>query len=276
LRSRSTAHWGLIILFCVLAPPRLVPAQQTDNPAPVIPGLFALGLGDPDVSGGRVIDVRIPVGLTIIPVDGRPWGLRLRLIVYAGIYDLNIDDAVDLNLRFESLAATPGVEFLVPVGKGWTLKPFTEIGYAYDFDQDVDFGVWSVGIRTLAEWNPGEVEISLGTKVQYLSTFTSGFKLSDEFLELQIGLDVGIPLGFDIAGNEAHLSPYGIRRHYVDALIERPDDLPLEINFTNEIGLAFGTRPKIKVWFITLPRIGIGYRWGPNVDGWRLSFGFPF
>ena len=227
---------------------------------------------EPGVSDGSVNDVRIPIGFTIIPVEDRAWGLRLRLTVYAGIYDLNFDDAIDLNLRFESLAATPGVEFLVPVGKGWTLKPFTEIGYAYDFDQDIDFGVWSVGMRTLTEWQRRKIKFSFGTKVQYLSTFKSSLELSDNFLELQLGLDVGFPLGFNISGNEAYLSPYGIRRQYVNALIERPDDDPLEITHTNEIGLAFGTRPKIKLWFIRLPRIGIGYRWGPNVNGWRLNF----
>ena len=67
-----------------------------------------------------------------------------------------------------------------------------------------------------------------------------------------------------------------IRRQYIDALIARPETEPIQIQFDNEIGLAFGTRPKIKLGFITLPRIGVGYRWGPNVSGWRLNFGFPF
>ncbi len=276
LRSHSSAHGLLILLFCLLVLPRHVDAQQTDDPAPVIPGLFALGMTEPGVSDGTVNDLRIPIGYTIIPPDGRPWGLRLRLIVYAGIYDLGLAGPEPINIRFQSLAATPGVEFLIPVGKGWTLKPFTEIGYAYDFDQDIDFGVWSIGMRTLTEWQHREVEFSLGTKVQYLSTFKSGFEISDEFLELQLGLDVGFPLGFNISGNEAYLSPYGIRRQYINALIKRPDDEPFEITYTNEIGLAFGTRPKIKLWFISLPRIGIGYRWGPELTGWRLNFGFPF
>ncbi|MDX2435430.1 MAG: hypothetical protein QNL88_00125 [Acidobacteriota bacterium] len=255
---------------------RLVDAQQTDSPAPVIPGLFALGMTEPGVSDGTVNDVRIPLGLTIIPVEDRSWGLRLRLIVYAGIYDLNFDNVVDLDLRFQSLAATPGVEFLVPVGKGWTLKPFTEIGYAHDFDQNIDFGVWSVGMRTLTEWQHRRVAIRLGTKVQFLSTFKSDLELSDEFYELQLGLDVGFPLGLNISGSEAYLSPYGFRRQYIDASIERPQGEPIDFTYTNELGLAFGTRPKIKLWFISLPRIGIGYRWGPELTGWRLSFGFPF
>ena len=230
----------------------------------------------PGISNGTVNDVRIPIGYTLIPPDDRPWGLRLRLIVYAGIYDLGFADPEQTDIRFQSLAATPGVEFLVPVGKGWTLKPFTEIGYARDFDQDLGLGVWSIGMRTLTEWERGNVRTRLGTKVQWLSTFESDLILAENFLEFQLGLDVGFPLGFDISGSPTYLSPYGIRRQYIDAAIEQPRGHPIEITYTNEIGLAFGTRPRIKLWFITLPRIGIGYRWGPDVDGWRLSFGFPF
>ena len=256
--------------------PSLAGGQQTDPPRTIVPGLFALGTADPGVAEGRVNDVRMPFGYTLIPPDGRPWGLRLRLIVYAGIYDLTPKNVADFNIRFESLAATPGVEFLVPVGKGWTLKPFAEIGYARDFDESLDFGVWSVGMRTLTEWTQRKIDIRLGTKIQYLSTFTSEFEIADEFLELQLGLDLGLPLGFEIAGSPAYLSPYGIRHQYVDAVFETTEGQPIEFSYTNEIGLAFGTRPGIKLWFVTLPRIGIGYRWGPKLEGWRLSFGFPF
>ena len=263
-----------MVAIFLLAQPVTADAQ-TDAP-PAVPGPFFLGINDPNQSEGTVNDVRIPIGYTIIQPDDRGWGLRLRLIVYAGIYDLNFANASDLNLRFESLAATPGVEFLVPVGRGWTLKPFTEIGYAHDFDQNLDFGVWSVGLRTLTEWQPSRIHWRVGTMVQYLSTFKSDFQLSDQFFELKIGLDVGLPLGFHIKSSEAYLSPYVIRRQYINAEISRPEGEPIKIDFDNEIGLAFGARPRIKLWFITLPRIGIAYRWGPNIDGWRLSFGFPF
>lgn len=255
----------------------LASAQQGgDSPPPSTPLLFAIGMNDPSVSSGSVNDIRMPFSYTLIQPEGRSWGLRLRLIVYAGVYDLNFADAANLDVRFQSMAATPGVEFLLPVGKGWTLKPFTEIGYARDFDQDVDFGVWSLGMRTLTEWQQREVQFRFGTMVQYLSTFQTDLELSDDFFELMVGFDVGFPLGFDIGGHQALLSAYAIRRQYIDALIARPETEPIQIQFDNEIGLAFGTRPKIKLGFITLPRIGVGYRWGPNVSGWRLNFGFPF
>lgn len=223
----------------------------------------------------KVYDLRVPVYYPLIAPEGRPWGLRLKLTLYAGVYDLVLDGEGSLDLRFQSLAATPGVEFLVPIG-GWTLKPFTEIGYARDFDNDLGFGVWAVGTRTIVTWPVKAIDLSFGTKIQYVSTFTSDLDLADDFGEVLLGLDARHPLGFTLSGNGADLSLYFIRRQYIDAIIERSGDDPLEIVATNEIGVTFGTTPKTKLWFVKLPRIGLGYRWGHNVRGIRLNFGFPF
>jgi hypothetical protein len=242
----------------------------------VHPFAFALGSGDSAASETKVYDLRIPMYFTLIPVEDRPWGLRLKVTAFAGVYKFTVDEAIDLNLRFQSLAATPGVEFLVPVGGGWILKPFTEIGYAYDFDDELGFGVWSVGMRTLVTWPIGKIDLSFGTKVQYFSTFTSNLSLADDFGEVRLGLNASHPLPFTIDGNQSNLSLYFIRRQYIDAFIARDEGDPLEIQYSNELGFAFDTTPKVKLWFFKLPRIGIGYRWGQNIRGLRLNFGFPF
>jgi hypothetical protein len=242
----------------------------------VHPFAFALGSGDSAAPETKVYDLRIPMYITLIPVEDRPWGLRLKVTAYAGIYNFTAEDAVNLDFRFQSLAATPGVEFLVPAGKGWLLKPFTEIGYAYDFDDQLGFGVWSVGMRTLVTWPIGKIDLSFGTKVQYLSTFTSDLDLADDFGEVRLGLNASHPLPFTIGGNQSNLSLYFIRRQYIDAFIARDEGTPLEIQYSNELGFAFDTTPKVKLWFFKLPRIGLGYRWGQNIRGLRLNFGFPF
>jgi hypothetical protein len=245
--------------------------SQTPHP-------FALGTwgGDSPVDGTEVYDFRIPASFKVFSSDRDDWGLRIRFVLYGGIYDFNLDDAIDLDLRFESLAATPGVEFLVPVGKGWILKPFAEIGYGHDFDNALGFGVWSVGMRTIVTWPVSTWYLSFGTKFQYLSTFTSDLAFADDYGEIRLGFDARHPLPFAIGGNQADLSGYFIRRQWVDAFIAKEDFDPLEIRYTNELGFTFGTTPRIKLWFIPLPRIGLGYRWGPHIKGIRLNFGFPF
>jgi len=277
LGALSTGVFLSIVLAALLANP--AHAQDSGGGSsdavnhPFAFGLWSGGTSTPDT---KVYDVRMPVGYTLIKPTDERWGLRLRLIIYAGVYNFTTKDAVDLDFRFQSLAATPGVEFLVPVGGGWVLKPFSEIGYARDFDNDLGFGVWSVGMRTLVTWPVGKIDLSFGTKVQYFSTFTSDLNLKDDFGEIRLGLDARHPLPFAIGGNRGDLSLYFIRRQYVDAFIARDNLEPLEVLYTNELGFTFGTTPKVKLWFFRLPRIGIGYRWGPNARGVRLNFGFPF
>ncbi len=240
------------------------------------PFVFGLAGGDSATPDTKVYDLRIPASFKIFSSDRDDWGLRIRFVLYAGVYNFTVEDAIGLDLRFQSLAATPGVEFLLPVGKGWILKPFAEIGYGRDFDNALDFGVWSVGMRTIATWPVRKFHLSFGTKFQFLSTFAGDFELADEFGEIRLGFDARHPLGFTIGGSQADGSLFFIRRQYIDAFIAREDRDPLTIKYTNEIGFTFGTTPKIKLWIVKLPRIGIGYRWGPNARGVRLNFGFPF
>ena len=63
---------------------------------------------------------------------------------------------------------------------------------------------------------------------------------------------------------------------WIDAFVEDEGIGPLEVRYTNEFGFTFGTTPKYKLWIIPLPRIGLGYRFGPHLKGWRINFGFPF
>ncbi len=265
----------LVVLAAILSFATPTFAQDDGNPI-FHPFAFGFTGGDSATPDTEVYDLRIPASFKIFTADDDDWGLRLRFVVYAGVYNFTVEDAIDFDYKFQSLAATPGVEFLIPAGKGWILKPFAEIGYGRDFDNDLGYGVWSVGMRTIATWPVKKWDLSFGTKVDYLSTFTSTDAVASDFGEIRLGFDARHPLPFTIGGNQANLSGYYIRRQYIDAIIGRDESEPLEIQHTNEVGFTFGTTPKVKLWFIPLPRFGLGYRFGPHVKGIRLNFGFPF
>jgi hypothetical protein len=251
--------------------------NQTSDSFFAHPLIFGPDGGGSSGTEAEIRDLRILFHVPIIPLEDRKWGLRLRVTLYAGVYDVDIFDAIDpTSLQFQSLGATPGVELLLPVGGGWTLKPFVDLGYARDFDSDVDFLLWSAGMRTLAIYGIGKFDLSLGTKFEFLSVHTSKLDLEDRFGEFLVGLDALHPLPFKIAGNQADVSGYYIYRHYIDARVNREEGEPLTLESSHEIGVTFGTDPKIKLWFMRLPRIGLGYRFGPNIRGVRLNFGFPF
>lgn len=279
-RQPSATHPALraaVLAWALLLAALPIRAQQPPSPTPGAHP-FGFGLAESSSSDGQteVYDLRVPLAYTLIPVEDGHWGLRLRLIVYAGIYDFLADDDPDLELRFQSLAATPGVEFLLPVGGGWLLKPFAEIGYTYDFENGIGAGVWSAGLRTLVTWDIGGTALSLGTELQYLSTFTSDLGVADDFGEALAGLDARRPVGLTVAGNQVDFGIYYIRREFIDAVFESTAGGTVDVASTNEMGFSFGTTPATSLWSIKLPRIGLGYRWGQGVRGVRLNFGFPF
>ncbi len=43
-----------------------------------------------------------------------------------------------------------------------------------------------------------------------------------------------------------------------------------------EIGLTLGTTEPRRVWGMPVPRVGIGYRFGSNLDVFRIVIGTPF
>jgi hypothetical protein len=234
---------------------------------------------DGGVSGSNteVRDLRVRFHIPIVPLENRSWGLRLRVTLYAGIYDVALFDEFDFDdISFQSLGATPGVELLLPVGPRWTLKPFADIGYARDFENELDLLLWSVGMRTLGCYEVGQFDLSVGTKVQWFSVHTSNLDLEDRLGELMLGFDATRPVPLHLGKHQAELSGYYIYRYFYDARIERDEGDPLTLEASHEIGIRFGTEPRIKLWFIRLPSIGLGYRWGENLRGVRLNFGFPF
>jgi hypothetical protein len=43
-----------------------------------------------------------------------------------------------------------------------------------------------------------------------------------------------------------------------------------------EVGITLGTSAPRRVWGIPLPRVGVGYRFGSDLDVFRIVFGTPF
>ena len=56
----------------------------------------------------------------------------------------------------------------------------------------------------------------------------------------------------------------------VDSAERRADSLQYEV------GITLGTPETRRVWRIPLPRVGVGYRFGSNLDAWRIVFGTPY
>ncbi len=269
---RHVFHVSLAVIVGVLTALSAF-AQDEDIPLSLYPK-DAGKIEDVDSRSFQVY--RFPVSFTIRGLDENRWGLRLYVPISLGT--TKIEGAGDLEDFFkdvQSIALVPGVEFLIPVGDRWLLRPFAEVGVGDDSATGDAHLLYSVGIRARGEFQPRPFNVMFGGAFRYRNTTTS-VAVKNWYSTVEVGADAQLPLGFSLGSKTAHGGVYAIMRHFTDLEFEILTQGPIDINWNYEIGLSFSTDPVVKLWVIKLPWIALGYRFGDRLHGLRLNFTFPF
>ena len=92
-----------------------------------------------------------------------------------------------------------------------------------------------------------------------LSHSSSGLN-DDDFASVDVGLDTLFPLGFGTKNHRFDASVYFIARHFFRTLVFQQPGGSIEIDRQFEVGLTLGTTPRLLVWKVRLPRIGVKER----------------
>jgi hypothetical protein len=260
----------VILTALVVAP---VFAQDEDVDASLLPA--DVGKVE-DVNSQSLQIYRFPISYSVRNLEEKPWGLRVYVPVSLGSIELeaatDIGDFVD---RIGSIAVVPGVEFLVPVGQRWVLKPFAEVGVGEDSANDTTHLLYSAGMRARAEFEPQPFDVMFGGAFRYRNNTTSQ-AVKNWYSTVEVGADAQLPLGFSLGSRAAHGGVYAIMRHFTDLEFEIITEGPIDIEWNYEVGLSFSTDPALRLWKIKLPWVALGYRFGDRQSGVRLNFTFPF
>lgn len=259
-------------LWGIASPPVL--AQDAD----LDPILFA------DLGGAQVEDVtassfqiyRIPLSYRLRSLEDRPWGLRLTFPVSLGSYRVEAIDGLDEFVEgIRAASVIPGVEFEVPVGDRWVLKPFAEIGIGTDSTSGETDVLYGTGLRAVARYRPGDAKLTLGSSAIYKKPSSSRENF-DSYSKLEVGLDARRPLGFSIGRRGAEGGLFGIVRRYSRLDVARLGEGPYEVDGGYEVGFSFSTDPVMALGKLEIPWIGLGYQFGDLFGGIRLYLSFPF
>jgi hypothetical protein len=219
---------------------------------------------------------RIPISYPIRRLEDKPWGLRITLPVSLGAYQLEAATGIgDVVESIQSVAVIPGVEFLVPIGERWVLKPFAEVGVGDDSHTGETYLLYAAGIRARGEYEARPFELMVGTAFRYRSPADTDV-VENWYSTVEAGLDAQLPLGFSVGSRDARGGGYAILRHFSELEFELVVDGPFNVSWNYEVGLSFSTEPALQVWKIKLPWIGLGYRFGDHTRGIRLNLAFPF
>ena len=219
---------------------------------------------------------RIPLSATVRDLEDKPWGLKVTFPVSLGGYEVSAATSLgDLAERLNTATVIPGVEFLLPAGTHWTIKPFGEAGLTASSGTDNVDVLYGAGVRARGMYRPRRFVLTLGGALEYKSGGDSR-ALVQHYSTLAAAADAQLPLGFSVAGRTARGGLFVAVRNYSDVKLRDLDTVPFEFSTTYEAGVSFATEPPLQLWKLSLPWLGLAYRYSNDLSGLRLYLAFPF
>lgn len=238
-----------------------------------------LGSGVYDVSGRTLQIYRLPFGYTLTQPSAERPGVRLMLPVTFGFLDFKTRDVIESGLpeHLDTLSFVPGIELDFELTPEWHLLPYAEAGRTWDRSGDGDARVYSLGAHVAMSRNRDWLDLRFDIDVTYAAVKPRAELPADDLAILQMGIEGRHALGLSVADHPLDWGAYLLG----DTFLNRPDE-PLNQatdsadRYQLEVGVTFGTRSRVTVWHIPLPRLGVGYRWSQGLEVWRFVIGAPF
>jgi hypothetical protein len=236
---------------------------------------------------GRVVQIyRLPIDFTIEPLDDdRVWGVSLTLPITFGFYDYKAADVLsgEFPSHIGTASVLPGVEFQVRAKKNWILFPHVDVGAAKDFSGDALVWVYDAGLRSVVSYPVGSWDGRAGQELLWAGAAQTGNALTAWYAEAKVGFEFRHVLPWTSHRSNWDIGVFATYAHYFR------EDLSAGVTYAapasgteayvdeqTEVGFSFGTRPKLAWKKISLPKLGLSYRFGDGVHGVRLIFGEIF
>jgi len=269
-----------------------VPLRESELPEANFAFAHRLGTGVYEISGRTVQVYSLPFewrlrgrGAAADGADGADGrkgraGLTLTLPVTLGFFDFKLEDVLESGLPSDisTLSFVPGLRWDLEVGEGWQLQPFVEAGIARDRSSDLRSRVATVGTTADRYATSRHGMLRVHHAFEYAHASIDGFP-GDDFALWVSGAELVRPLPTTPGRRAFDWAPYGAVRWYAD-----PPGVPLLASapargvtrLQGEIGVSFGTVEPLRIGGVTLPRIGLGWRFGEHLSVARLVIGERF
>jgi hypothetical protein len=253
-----------------------------------LPYAVQFEFGSYDVGGLSVNVFRVPVPHTfVLGPEEDAW--RLVLTGYLGYGHFSFETRVfgpKITASEDLVFLLPQAELQIPLRRGWTVKPYVAAGLGGTFNASaavegqpggqlhVDEGViplYAAGISNLFEVPVRDFLLSFGTKLAGAGDGSQGYGT------LQNGLEVRHPIGLRVKDLVPDVGVSFVYYYFFpSAKFSLPGKLPLEVSNQFEFGISVGAAKPATLWIFENPRIGVSYRFGDRLTGFRVNFGFPF
>lgn len=233
-------------------------------------GFGSTTLGD---QGSRVLVVPVSIWLRHLNVD-RKVGYRLRLTAVVGFQDFERLEQFEVeSIRLGGVF--PGLEALVPLSDRSMLRPFADIGFGLTNSEVGEIWLTTFGLRTEFVFPWKRWELGLEPRAQAGISWANADLLDEEYAVLSVHMDARYPLRFQIGGQTPDIGAYFEPGYFPDALsFIDLGGARSSVVAQYEVGVTVGFREQApRIWFIHIPRLGVGYRFGDGVGGLRIRIG---
>ena len=231
------------------------------------------GSGSAGDQSSRVLTIPVSIWLRRL-TDGRKLGLRLRVTGVVGYQDFERLEEFDVeSIRLGGVF--PGIEFLVPLSDRSMLRPFVDIGVGLTNTEIDELVLTTFGLRTEFVFPWKRWELGLEPRAQVGLTWANTDLVDDEYVMLTGRMDARYPLGFQIGGQTPDVGAYFEPGYFPNGLTFTSAGGTRESTVAQyEIGFTVGFREQApRIWFIRVPRLGVGYRFGDGLTGLRIRIG---
>ena len=210
----------------------------------------------------------------------------LRLPVSLGFFDFNFDDIPELELpdKVGTFTFTPGIQFNYQYTDNLVLESYLDLGYSRNITTDKNVLVYSGGISSLYSFNIDDFDSIWANRIYYAGYDGHNYEAEDLYAAIQIGIDAGLPLKYQIFGYSFQPRLFATAFWYFTEVdFNQPRVNSQNIVEKNEVTLSnsleFGVTMKfdktIGYSWAGLNRLGISYRFSENINVVRVLFSFP-
>jgi hypothetical protein len=227
--------------------------------------------------GDRTVGVlRIPLSWELRPDTDEQWGLRFKLPVTLGLYNLStvVEDVLGRN--FATASVMPGIEWRKEIAHNWVLKPTASIGLATSPGVGDRSSLWEVGTRSLWSRSFRRFDFSLGNALLYAGNVaTDG--VSQNFGVLSTGLNFVVPIGGRLWERPTNVGFHLVHYAFFNRLeFVFGDRTGRNLSHQVELAMTLGTYQPVRIFGGDFDRIGIGVRFGEELFAVRLVTGFLY
>ncbi len=264
----------VFIFYCCL----VIPSAYAENETESANYAFAnyLGSGIYRTTGQDAMVLNMPFSYQMERDDGI--NFKIRLPVSVGFFDFEINDIPDdgIPTKIDTLSFVPGIEFDYLYSDQLTITPYFDLGWAGNLTSGSDTAVYSSGVSALYKVNGGSFDPLWVNRLYYAGYYTGDTNNKEGYAAFQTGIDLGFPNRFNVLGRSIQPTVFATAYWYfIDLTFELQGNQDVTISSSYEVGFTLASENPIGYSFLSLDRLGVGYRFGEDFYAWHLLFDLP-